>query len=179
MPESTFDRLASLKSSAGPAAAIDSLVETFRAESNYHKLFDALLLKKRHEMGLPLVRPSSLEDIPEARREEFENAYIAAAREIGGLFLAQNNIPDAWVYLRTIREPQKVRDAIESLSLPRDADRVSEEVIQIALHEGANPVKGLELMLRSHGTCNTVTTLDQMMHSLTPADRTRAAGLMA
>lgn len=179
MPESTFDRLSSVQAASGPQATLSWLADTFRSEKNYHKLFDVLLMKRRQEMGLPLVRPSSLDDIPDARREEFENAYIAAAREVGGLFLADGNIPDAWVYLRTIREPQRIREAIDALSYPRDAERITEEIIQIALHEGANPVKGLELLLRSHGTCNTVTTLDQMLHTMTPADRTRGAALLA
>jgi len=45
---SAFDRLAELKSADGPGAALTFLIETLRSEQNYHKLFDALLLKKKH-----------------------------------------------------------------------------------------------------------------------------------
>ncbi|MCC7423813.1 MAG: hypothetical protein IT428_26405 [Planctomycetaceae bacterium] len=178
MPETSYDRLASLKQSSGKASVVDHLVETFRREKNHHKLFDTLLLRKKLEMGLPLIRPTSLEDVPADRRDEFETAYIEAAREVGKLFLADGNIGEAWLYLKTIREPQPVKDAISAITLPRDADKVTDEVIQIAVHEGANPVKGIELMLRHYGTCNTVTTLDQIAHTLPAADRPKAAAVM-
>ena len=73
-----------------------------------HRLFDAILLKKKFEMGLPLSRPTSFDNVPEERQAEFEEAYISAARRVGQSFLAENNIPQAWIYLRTIREPQGV-----------------------------------------------------------------------
>ena len=34
-----FDRIAELKSSEGPQAAIDLLIETLREEKNYHRVF--------------------------------------------------------------------------------------------------------------------------------------------
>lgn len=178
MTEETFEQLETLKETQGPDAAIDKLIETLRAEQNYHKLFDALLLKKRFQMGLPLARPTSFDDVPEEQRREFEESYIAAAREVGELLLADNLIPQAWVYLRTIREPEKVAQAIEALEPPDELDEQSEQIINIALFEGANPVKGLEMMLHTHGTCNTITALDQAMHQLQPEDRARAAALL-
>lgn len=178
MPETSYDRLSTLQRSSGKASVVDHLIETFRQEKNHHKLFDALLLRKKLDMGLSLLRPTSLEDVPADRRDEFETAYIDAAREVGKLFLADGNISEAWLYLKTIREPQAVKDAIGALVHPRDADKITDEVIQIAVHEGANPVKGIELMLRQYGTCNTVTTLDQIVHTLPTADRPRAAAVM-
>jgi hypothetical protein len=48
---STFDRLAELTAADGPGAALDFLIETLRSEKNHHKLFDALLLKKKTRTG--------------------------------------------------------------------------------------------------------------------------------
>src|SRR4051795_11385811 len=111
MSDSPFDQLAAAKSSAGPAAALDRLAETLLQQQDYHKLFDARMLKRKFELGLPLSRPSSLQDVPEEQRKIVEEAYVAAAREAGQLFLKQGDIPAAWMYLQVIREPQAVAEA--------------------------------------------------------------------
>ena len=179
MTDSTpFDELANVLESDGAPAAIDRLVEDLRERSEYHRLFDALLLKKKFELGAPLIRPTSMEDVPENRREDFEQAYIDAAREVGQLLLDDGNLREAWLYFRTIREPEKVREAIEQFSSPREVDEATEELIQIALYDGAHPVKGLEFMLQTHGTCNTITAMDQQLTQLSDEDRQRAAAML-
>ncbi len=178
MSPETFEQLEKLHQSEGAEATISKLIETLRSQKEYHKLFDAILLRKKFEMGVPLVRPTSFDDVPEDKREEFEETYIGAAREVGEAYLANGNIGQAWIYFRTIHEPQKVAEAIEQINARPDADEETEEIINIALYEGANPVKGLELMLRTHGTCNTITALDQQFPQLSSEDRKRAAGLL-
>ncbi len=178
MNNTLFAELDELKQSDGPEAAIERLIATLREREDFHKLFDALCLKKKFELGLPLARPTSFDEVPDDRRGEFEDGYVAAARETGELLLSADNIPEAWVYLRTIHEPEKVAEAIEAVDVRREADEQTEQLINIALYEGANPVKGLEMMLRTHGTCNTVTALDQQILNMQPADRRRAAALL-
>jgi len=119
---STFDRIAELSASDGPEAALDFLAESLRSEKNYHKLFDALLLKKKHELGLPLMRPTSLDDVPDDLRTDFEKYYVDAAREVGTLLLEDDQLNDAWVYFRTIQEPEKVAAACENATPPDDYD---------------------------------------------------------
>ena len=178
MSQPNFDDVDALFQSQGASATIDQLIETLRACREYHKLFDALLLKKKFDMGLPLVQPTGFDDVPEAQQAEFEESYVNAAREVGELFLAADDIKQAWIYHRTIREPDKVARALEALDARREAGDETEELINIALYEGANPVKGLELMLRTHGTCNTITALDQHMQQLPPESRRKAVGLL-
>ena len=178
MSETTFTLLDELKQSDGAVATIDRLIETLRAQKDFHKLFDALLLKKKFEMGLPLVSPSAFDDVPQDKQAEFEERYIEAARTVGESFLAENNIPQAWVYLRTIREPEKVAKALDELDPHQEANEETEELINVALNEGANPLKGLELMLRTHGTCSTITALDQQIHQMSPDVRKKAASLL-
>src|SRR3990172_2988396 len=91
MSDPRLDQLDEVQASRGDAAAISQLIETLQAGKDFHRLFDALLLQKRFEMGLPLVRPTSLDDVPEDRQQEFEDHYVAAARRIGEAFLADNN----------------------------------------------------------------------------------------
>ena len=53
MSDTTFDELQKIHGNQGPAAAIDHLIGVLRDEKQFHKLFDALLMKKRLELGLP------------------------------------------------------------------------------------------------------------------------------
>ena len=179
MSENLFDQLKHTQATSGTESAIHQLVETLTEQKNYDRLFEAMLLKHRFEMGLPLAQPTSL-DVPEEKRQEFEDHYVEAAREVGEFYLADGNIPRAWPYLRTIGETQKVRDALDGLSTNREADEETEQYIGIALHEGAHPVKGLELMLRTYGICNTITTFDQALQQqlLKGDDQKLAAALL-
>jgi hypothetical protein len=178
MSDMMFDELDELKRTKGTPAAIERLIESLRSTKEYDKLFDALLLKKKSEMGLPMVQPTSFDTVPAEMQEQFEEHYIAAAREIGELHLAENNISQAWLYFRTIHEPEKVREALDAIPISREATEQTEELINVALYEGAHPVKGLEMMLRTHGTCNTITALDQQISQLSPEDRKDAARLL-
>lgn len=179
MNETLFDQLKHIQTTSGTESAIHQLIESLTERKEYDRLFEAMLLKHRFEMGLPLAQPTSL-DVPEERRQEFEDHYIETAREVGELFLADGNIARAWPYLRTIGEAEKVREALENVSTNREADEETEQYIAIALHEGAHPVKGLELMLKTYGICNTITTFDQALQQqlLKGEDQKRAAALL-
>jgi hypothetical protein len=172
MSEETFDELQKIQTAQGPAAAIDRLIAVLTADKRYHQLFDALLMKKRFELGLPLVRPTSLKDIPDGQRDEFEKVYVASARKVGDLLLAEGSIPHAWHYFRAINEPQTVTAAIEALP---DTGSTPEEILEIALFQGLAPVKGLKMHLASHGTCSTITAFDQISMQLAPEIRRQCA----
>jgi hypothetical protein len=174
MPDTTLTELDAIHREKGKAAAIDHLIAGLRRDRKYHQLFDALLMKKRLEMGLSLVRPTSLKDVPEAQRDAFEKFYIDSAREVGELLLADNQIAAAWNYFRAINEPQKLAAAIEALP----EGNVEEQVVEIALFHGVAPVKGVKLFLASHGTCSTITALDQQFGQMTPEVRKECARVM-
>ncbi|MCA9030253.1 MAG: hypothetical protein KDA66_05545, partial [Planctomycetaceae bacterium] len=99
MSDSDFSQLESA-SSQGTSALFEQLETLLREKKDYHKLFDARVLKKKAELGLSLARPSSLQDVPEEHRKEVETVYVEAAREAGGLFLAEGDITNAWMYLQ-------------------------------------------------------------------------------
>ena len=178
MSDTAFAEITELQQSGGADAVIDKLIATLTEQKDYHRLFDAQLLKKKHSMGLPLARPTSFDDVPEDQRDDFEKAYIDSARDIGQMFLADDNITQAYMYFRTIRELDPIKEAINKVNVRREPDEATEEILNIALYEGVNPVKGLEMMLHSHGTCNTVTAMDQQLAQLEDADRTEAAAIL-
>jgi hypothetical protein len=170
-----FAEFEQLQKTQGTAAAVDHLLATLREAKRFHPLFDAQLLKKKHLLGLPLTRPTAFDDVPAEHREEFEQAYIAAARQTGELLLQEGMIRDAWIYLRTIREPEKIAAAIEALPVDGNVD---EEILEIAFFQGVAPVKGLQMLLRAHGTCSTITAFDQHSSQLPPDLRQQCAAVL-
>lgn len=173
-----FDELQTACTSSDAKAVIEQLIEHLTTNKDYDRLFDALCMRAKHELGLPLVQPTSFDDVPAEHDETFKGMYVDAARSTGQMLLDDGDIPRAWIYFRTIGEHEAVRDAIEAFKGSRDFDEATEQMIQVALYEGAHPVKGLELLLSSHGTCNTITAMDQTLPQLAKDDRRRAAALL-
>ena len=162
------------------AAILDAAEKTLIDQGDYHRLFDAKLIRVRHRLGLPLTQPTSLRNIPEMHDAAFRDAYTAAAREVGRLFLDAGQLADAWAYFRTINETDTVRAAIAEkiANLSPEPGQEIDELLNLALYEGAHVVEGLKLLLRTHGTCNTVTAMGQVMAQMTPDERRQAAAMM-
>ena len=158
MTDDVFDSLQQSLESGGATAAFDFLVEKFRDQKKYATLFEARMMKTRHEFGLPLIQTEPSADLPAEKRKAYEQATIQAAREVGSLFLEDGDIPRAWPYFRAIGEPGPVAEAIERLEAEgENLDRV----IEIAYHERVHPKKGLELILANHGICRAITFFGQ------------------
>lgn len=173
-----FQALQSSHENGDASAIIQQLTELLTERNEFHKLFDAKMLAKKHSLGLPLSHPSSLKDVPQELRKEVEETYISAAREAGENFLVQGDLNSAWMYFQVINEPEPVAKALEDLADSiDDYDRI-EEILQIALYQGVNPAKGVKLMLNAHGTCSTITALDQIMHQMTQEQRQACSKLM-
>ena len=176
--ETPFAQLQEQFQSRGSTGVFDQLAAILREQQDYHKLFDSLCAKKKHELGAPLHRPTSFDDIPADKRDEFEAAYTAAAREVGTLLLADKKLGQAWIYFHAIRETQPVRDAIDAVPLPREANDESEELIDLGFYKLVHPVKGMQVMLRTHGTCSTITSLDQQFQNMSPEQRSQCAAIL-
>src|SRR4051794_17866387 len=104
MHPATFDTLEETLRTAGPASAIDRLCEQLRTQGDYNHLFYALLMKKRHELGVTPTPPAPASDLPAGVHAAYEEGIRNAAREVGQLFLKAGNLPQAWVYFRMIDE---------------------------------------------------------------------------
>ncbi len=164
--------------SADAQHLFDALEEVLQKNQDFHRLFDAKLMRTRHQLGLPITRPTSLDNIPSEHQSSFREAYVDAAREVGQLLLEHDQLADAWAYFRTIGEPKLVRDMIDRVSIPQDPDDSFDEIMNVALYEGAHMVKGLEFLLKTHGTCNSVTTLSQLQQQMTFEERCQSAALL-
>ncbi|MBL8814604.1 MAG: hypothetical protein JNL58_01145 [Planctomyces sp.] len=157
---------------------LDALESTLLIQKDYHRLFDALLIRVRVGLHLPVTKPTSLADVPADAEQAFRSAYMAAARKVGQHFLDDGRLADAWAYFRTIGEPEPVRRAIEAVQIPAEPDTAFDEILNLALYEGAHVVRGLEFLLKTHGTCNTITAMSQLMPQMTQDERRRAAAIM-
>ena len=149
---------------ADARAVLDALEQSLTDQQDLHRLFDARMLRIRHEMKLPLTQPTSLQGIPHDQEEAYREAYRNAARETGTRLLEAGQLTDAWAYFKTISEPELIREAIE-----RRATEIGEqygpeldELLNLALYENAHAVAGIRLLLKTHGTCNTVTAIRTM-----------------
>jgi hypothetical protein len=167
MDSGMFDDLQQCLAAKGPAAAIDRLCTLLRDRKDYPALFYALLLKKRHELGVSPIPTGPSQDLPEAAHEPYEQAIREAARLVGGLMLEKGNIPHAWAYFRMIGEPEPVARALEKVQ-PAETDDI-QQLIEIAYHHGVLPRKGFDWILERYGICNAITTVTSQELSL-PAD---------
>lgn len=156
--------------SAGPGAVLDRLVDHLTERGELRALLDALLLRARHELGLPLIQLGSLADLPEPTRSSYEQRYVEAIRSVGERFLEKGDIAGAWPYFRAIGEPEPVSRAIDSFQ-PVEGDESLNQIVEVAFNQGANPRKGFELILDHYGTCSAISAFEH----LPPDEATRIA----
>jgi hypothetical protein len=157
MTDNAFDLIDQTLRSGGPEAGFDLLAHKVLEEKNYPLLFEVRLLRKRHELGLPLIQVDDSAPMPPDTRREYDKAFIDAAREVGGLFLADGNIQRAWPYFRAIGEPGPVAAAIDKF----DAAEGVEPIIEIAYMERVSPYKGFRMILSNYGICRAITSFGQ------------------
>lgn len=147
----------------GPAAALERLAAGLDAAGDYRALLDALLLKARFELGLPLVAPASLANLPEPARTNYEERYVEAIRLVGSRHLAAGDIPTAWAYYRVIGENEPIAKAIREYrpdgGSSDDGDRLG-AVIEVAFNHGVEPRRGFELILENYGTCSAISAFE-------------------
>jgi hypothetical protein len=157
--------------SEGPVAALDRLVATLGDHGSPRALLDALLLKARHELSLPLIQDGSLADLPETVRTQFEDRYVAAIRTVGQRLLSAGEIPAAWPYFRAIGEKEPVATALDAYAADAKDPQLG-QIIEVAFNQGAHPGKGFQLILEHYGACSAITAFEHL-----PADEAvRTAG---
>jgi hypothetical protein len=156
-----FRKLDETLLAGGPAAALDALVAHLSAAGKFRALLDALLLKARHELGLPLIQEGNLTALEEPVRTDYETRYVEAIRVVGTRLLEAGDIPGAWPYFRAIGETEPVTQAIDGYVPAADDERAG-AVIEVAFNQGANLRRGFELILEHYGTCSAITAFEHL-----------------
>jgi hypothetical protein len=152
-----LDDLQTTLKTDGPARAIDRLCQSLREGKDYGGLFYALLMKKRHELGVSPVPTGTNQDLPASAHASFEDGIRAAARTVGQLYLEAGDIPKAWAYYRMLGETEPVAKALETKQVQAEED--FHPLIDIAFHQGVAPKRGFDLILERYGTCSAITSL--------------------
>lgn len=172
---STLDELNEKLAKGGAEAALARLADELRSSGRYHEFFDALLMRARHRLGLPVALATSIDDLPEPTRSQLEEAYLDACKQVGSLLLTRGKLREAWMYLRPAGEKEPVAAALAATT-PDEANL--QEMIEIALHEGVSPVLGYKLVLENYGTCNAISAFEGAFMGHARADQRAAAGLL-
>jgi len=159
---------------AGGPAALERLCATLRERGDYTGLFYAMLMTKRHELGLDPVPTGPASDIPAEKQAAFEDAIRAAARTAGRLYLDAGDVAHAWPFFRMIGEPGPVRDALDAVSL--DGVDNLEPLVNIAYYEGVHPTRGFDWILERYGLCSAITTLGSQELPAAPTVRDHVVG---
>ena len=169
MDPAVFDELEKTFAAEGPDAAVNRLCDRLRHEKDYHALFYALLMKKRHELGVSPVPTGPAKDLPKSAHAPYEDAIREAGRLVGGLYIRDGQLPQAWAYFRMLGEHGPVKEALEAHA-PAEGEDL-QPLVQIAFYEGVHPQKGFDWILDRFGVCSAITNLGGQELPLTPEDR--------
>ncbi len=158
-----FNTIDQTLASSGPKATIDGLINQLESRGEYRALLDALLLKARFELGLPLVQVGSLNDVAEPQRTQYEERYVEAIRKVGGLLLGSGQLVAAWPYFRAIGEKDPVKNAIDAyVPSGEPGDETLGQVVDIAFNQGVHPSRGYGLILDNYGACSAITAFEHL-----------------
>jgi hypothetical protein len=170
--DSIFDQLQSTLQQQGPSAALGSLVDFLTQSKQYHRLFEALTLRAKFDLNLPVSVHADLSQIDLASKTALEDRLMQACRDVGNLLLEDGDVPGAYSYLQMIGELQPIQDSLQS-SIPKP-----EEVaawIDIALYRGVHPARGIALIIEHYGLCQAITACESLFAQNTPAPARRTA----
>jgi len=150
-----YDDLEQTLNRDGANAAIDKLCATLRQQKDFTSLFYALLMKKRHELGVSPIPTGPATALPQELHLQYDNAISDAANLVGKLCLDAGNIPAAWMFYRMLGESEPVRQALENV-VPAEGEDC-QPLVDIAYHQGVHPKKGFDLVLERFGICSAIT----------------------
>lgn len=168
-----FENIA--KSSGDTAQLFQLAAQQLVATGKLHQLFDLRLLEHRHKLSLPIEQQTPLDEVPAPAREQLEQAYLAACREVGMLLLNSGQARDAWTYLRPAGEKAVLREWLAQ-AVPNDEH--ADELIELALYEAIDAERGFAWLLAQRGTCNAITEFDALAGRLSVADQRACAAVL-
>ena len=109
MANADFERIEAAWTAGGVAGALEALCEQLRAGKKHHELFEALKMRVRHRIGLPLLYGDGSDELDESQRVKLEDGLIEACREVGTLLMNQGRVREGWMYLRPVGDKNKTR----------------------------------------------------------------------
>lgn len=170
-----FESLRDSLNKTGVDGMLATLADILRKEDKHHELFEALKMRVRHGIGLPLMYGEASDNLIEAQRTKLEEGLLAACREVGSSLLQSGKIREGWMYLRPVGEKAEAAGLLQAVE-PNEENL--EELIEVLLHEGVDVPRGYGLVLEHYGVCNSITTFDTQINRASKADQKAAATLL-
>ncbi len=170
-----FDRLEQELAESGVGGVLDQLIIQLREKKKYHELFEALKMRVRRGLGLPITYSESGDELDETQRNGLEEGLLDACREVGMLLLQDGSVREGWMYMRPVGDRAAVAKELGKIEPTEDT---VEELIEVCLHEGVDPARGYGLVLEHYGTCNAITTYESSVVRQPLPDQRAAAGLL-
>ncbi|MFK8112321.1 MAG: hypothetical protein AB8B91_08965 [Rubripirellula sp.] len=165
-----FQRLSDSRST--PDVMLDQMVDHFRESRQPMELFEALKMRVRNHLGLPLVAPENEPARPEDVERQLEVGLLDACREAGTMLIEDGRIGEGWMYLRPTGDLEAAKELLAQTAITEDN---YDEMIQVLLNEGVDVGRGFQAVLDQQGTCNSITLYEQTLVSRSKEDR-KAAG---
>src|SRR5262245_27968845 len=132
MDPAIFDRIATEAADHGAGEAFAAAEAAILKEKDFHRLFDLLLMKARHEMGLPLFLRTPASTLPKEVQDAYEPKVVAVARRVGTELLDSGDLVAAFPYFNMIGELEPMRAAIDRYRPGEDADDL-DSIVDIAI----------------------------------------------
>ena len=95
--ETLFQQLESELQENGALAALDHLAGQLREQNKFHELFEALKMRARVQLGLPLLYQDAGDDLDEETRGKLEQSLLDACREVGTMLLRSGQLREGWM----------------------------------------------------------------------------------
>ena len=165
-----FDRLANHRED--PSQMLDEMVEHFREARKPMELFEALKMRIRNHLGLPLVTSENEPSRPEDVERQLEVGLLDACREAGTMLVEDGKVGEGWMYLRPTGNTELAKELIAKFAITEEN---YDEMIQVLLHEGIDVARGYQAGLDNQGTCNSITLYEQSLANRSKEDRQAAA----
>lgn len=169
------DRLDSLRNEldrAGVDALLDRLIEDLRKEKDFPALYQALQMRLRRRLGLPLLTPTPTDRLDEELQRKLEVGLVEACKEVGTGLIRAGSIREGFLYLRPVGDRSLVRSELDRVT-PDDEN--SEDLIEILLGEGIDVGRGMRLLIDRMGTCQGITAMESELAQRSREDQAAAA----
>lgn len=155
-----------------PSLMIDQMVDHFRESRQPMELFEALKMRIRDQLGLPLVSGENEQSRPEEVERQLEVGLLDACREAGTMLVEDGRVSEGWMYLRPTGDMDLAKRLLSNIEITDDN---YDDMIQVLLHEGVDVGRGYQAVIDHQGTCNSITLYEQAIVSRSKADRQTAS----
>lgn len=166
-----FERLSQYQDDS--AQMLDTMIDHFRQARQPMELFEALKMRVRYRLGLPLVSQENEPSRPEDIERQLEQGLLDACREAGTMLISEGRVGEGWMYLRPTGDTELAKQLLSQVEI---TDENYDEMLQVLLHEGIDVARGYQAVLDHQGTCNSITLYEQSLSGRSKQDRRAAAG---